>query len=94
MVLQEVPWLKAACLKDGGFSGDALTDNQQVSHMRPFVFLALGLVFLSAGLVGFFYPKLPPLGFTAFLGGHPRLYLSLISIVLGGVLALLGLWGS
>jgi hypothetical protein len=52
------------------------------------VFVALGLVLLVAGLVGFFYPKPPPLDFTAFLGGHTRLHASLICIVLGGALAL------
>jgi hypothetical protein len=54
--------------------------------------VALGLALLVAGLVGFFYPKPPPLGFTAFLGGHPRLYLSLLGVLLGGALAVLGLW--
>jgi hypothetical protein len=60
--------------------------------MSPYLFVALGLVLLAVGLVRFFYPKRPPLEFSAFLGGHPRLYVSLICIVLGGVLALLGLW--
>jgi hypothetical protein len=47
---------------------------------------------MVAGLVWFFYPKPPPLDFEAFLGGHTRLYASLICIVLGGALALVGLW--
>ena len=54
--------------------------------------VVVGLALLVAGLVGFFDPKPPPLGFTAFLGGHPRLYLSLIGVVLGAALAVLGLW--
>ena len=56
--------------------------------MTSFVLVPLGLVLLAAGIVAFFYPKRPPLDFTAFLGGHPRLYLSLFCIVLGGILAL------
>ena len=60
--------------------------------MIPYVFVALGLVLLAAGLIQFFYPKRPPLDFNAFLGGHTRLYVSLICIVLGGVMAMLGLW--
>ena len=58
--------------------------------MMPFVIVALGLLLLAAGLVRFFYPKPPPLDFTAFLGGHPRLYVSLVCIVLGAALALVG----
>ena len=60
--------------------------------MISIVLLVFGLTLLATGLALFFYPKPPPLDFTAFLGGHPRLYLSLISIVLGGTLALQGLW--
>jgi hypothetical protein len=60
--------------------------------VSPYLFVALGLILLAVGLVRFFYPKPPPLDFTAFLGGHPRLYVSLICIVLGGALALVGLW--
>jgi hypothetical protein len=52
----------------------------------------LGLVVLASGLVAFFYPKPPPLGFAAFLGANRRLYASLGCIVLGGVMALLGFW--
>jgi hypothetical protein len=57
-----------------------------------YVLVPLGLVFFTFGLVRFFYPKPPPLDFTAFLGGHPRLFVSLICIIVGGTLTLLGLW--
>jgi hypothetical protein len=60
--------------------------------MVSFVLMALGLVLPAGGLVGFFYPKTPPLDFAAFLGGHRRLYDSLSCAVVGGVLALLGFW--
>jgi hypothetical protein len=55
--------------------------------------VGLGLAVLAGGLVGFFYPKPPPLDFTAFLGAHRRLYASLTCIVLGGAIALLGFLG-
>jgi hypothetical protein len=64
----------------------------EVDLVMPYVFVPLGLVLLAAGLIRFFYPKPPPLDFTAFLGGHTRLYVSLICVVLGGALAVLGLW--
>jgi hypothetical protein len=60
--------------------------------MVSFMVVALGLVLLAGGLVGFFYPQPPPLDFAAFLGGHRRLHVSLICAVLGGVLALVGFW--
>jgi len=53
----------------------------------------LGLIVAAGGFVAFFYPKPPALDFTAFLGGDRRLFSSLISIVVGGVLALIGFWG-
>ncbi len=63
-----------------------------MGDLGPLVLVALGLALMVAGLVWFFYPKPPPLDFEAFLGGHTRLYASLICIVLGGALALVGLW--
>jgi hypothetical protein len=65
---------------------------EEVGSVIPFVLVPLGLVLLAAGLVQFFYPKPPPLDFEAFLGAHARLYVSLICIVFGGALMLLGLW--
>jgi hypothetical protein len=56
------------------------------------VLVVVGLVLLLFGLVRFFYPKPPPLDFATFLGGHPRLVISVVCVVLGGALALLGLW--
>jgi hypothetical protein len=56
-----------------------------------FVVAAAGLIMFVGGLIGFFYPKPPPLDFCAFLGGHRRLYVSLICIVFGGALAMAGL---
>jgi hypothetical protein len=53
----------------------------------------LGLAVLASGLVAFFYPKPPPLDFTAFLGANRRLYASLVCIVVGAVIALLGFRG-
>jgi hypothetical protein len=50
----------------------------------------LGLCLAAGGLILFVYPKPPPLDFTAFLGGHPRLAASLACIVLGGAVALFG----
>jgi hypothetical protein len=55
--------------------------------------VVLGLTVFAGGLVGFLYPNPPPLDFTAFLGGHRRLYASLSCIVLGGAIALVGFWG-
>ena len=60
--------------------------------MDQVALVAAGLVLLVVGLVRFFYPKPPPLDFAAFLGGQPRLVVSLVCVVLGGALALLGLW--
>jgi CDP-diglyceride synthetase len=68
-------------------------------HISPeadvgsFLLGAVGLAVLASGLVAFFYPKPPPLDFSAFLGANRRLYASLICIFLGGVIALLGFWG-
>ena len=61
-------------------------------YVNSFVLLPVGLVLLTVGLVRFFYPKPPPLDFTAFLGGNARLYASLLCVVIGGILAVLGLW--
>jgi hypothetical protein len=58
--------------------------------MGGYVVAALGLLLVAVGLALFFYPRTPPLDFTAFLGGHPRLFASLLCIVLGGAAALFG----
>jgi hypothetical protein len=64
---------------------------EEVGGLSPYILVALGLVAVAVGLGKFFYPKPPPLGFTASLGGHTRLCVSLICVALGGVLVLLGL---
>jgi hypothetical protein len=51
---------------------------------------SVGLCLAVAGLILFAYPKPPPLDFTAFLGGHPRLTAYLVCIVFGGAVALYG----
>jgi hypothetical protein len=62
-----------------------------VGELGALVLVASGLVLLVAGLVGFFFPKPPPVDFSSFLGGHTRLDASLTGIVLGVELALAGL---
>jgi hypothetical protein len=56
-----------------------------------YLLVALGLSAALVGVALFLFPKPPPLDFTAFLGGHQRLFLSLALIVAGGAAALYGI---
>jgi hypothetical protein len=55
-----------------------------------FVLAADGLILFVGGLIGFCYPKPPPLDFRAFVGSHRRPRDSLTCIVSGGALAMAG----